>query len=120
MADNYQYLIQQAGKEESYCGNFPYRKIVGSIMYAMLCTRPDIACAISVVSQFLDQPKFTHFKMVQRILQHIRTNLDLELLYKSGNENFNLVGYCDASYANESDYRSRSGHGFLLGGSLIS
>ncbi len=33
---------------------------------------------------------------------------------------FTLIGYCDASYANEIDYTSRSGYGFLLGGSLIS
>lgn len=120
LPNNYQSLLQQAETEQSYSGNFPYRKIVGSVMYAMLCSRPDLACAISVVSQFLDRPTLTHVKLVQRIPQYIRSNVDLQLLYKSDNQDFQLIGYCDASYANETDFRSRTGFGFTLGGSLIS
>ena len=120
LPNNYQSLLQQAETEQCYTGNFPYRKIVGSVMYAMLCSRPDLACAISVISQFLDQPKLTHVKLVQRILQYIRSNIDLKLLYKSDNQDFQLIGYCDASYANETEFRSRTGFGFTLGGSLIS
>ena len=64
LPQNYQRIIQDAEKEEPYTGTFPYRKIIGSIMYAMLGTRPDLACAISVVSQFLDIPKSAHVKLV--------------------------------------------------------
>jgi hypothetical protein len=55
LPQNYQTLIEESTKEELYVGKFPYRKIVGSLMYAMLGTRPDLACALSVVSQFLDK-----------------------------------------------------------------
>ncbi|MEY5045629.1 MAG: hypothetical protein RL713_854, partial [Bacteroidota bacterium] len=120
LPQNYQRILQDAEGEELYKGSFPYRKIVGSIMYAMLGTRPDLACAISVVSQFLDRPKPVHVKLVQRILQYIKVNQDMKLIYGSGNDVFNVVGYCDASYANETQYHSRSGFGFMLGGSLIS
>ncbi len=108
-------LVQEANKYDSssYSG-------LCSVMYAMLCSRPDLACAIFVVSQFLDRPKLTHVKLVQRNLQYIRSNIDLKLVYKSDNKNFQLVGYCDASYANETDFRSRTGFGFTLGDSLIS
>ena len=78
---NYQKLLQDAEKEELYVGNFPYRKVVGSLMYSMLGTRPDLACALSVVSQFLDKHKSTHVKLVQRILQYVQVNLELKLVY---------------------------------------
>jgi histone deacetylase 1/2 len=120
LPQNYQKLLQDAEKEELYVGTFPYRKVVGSIMYAMLGTRPDLACAVSIVSQFLDKHKPTHVKLVQRILHYIRANLELKLVYGSTNKSFTLSGYCDASYANEIDYYSRSGYGFMLGDSLIS
>jgi ATP-binding cassette subfamily B (MDR/TAP) protein 1 len=37
----------------------PYASAVGSLMYAMVCTRPDIAHAVSVVSRFLSNPVFS-------------------------------------------------------------
>ena len=43
----------------------------------------------------------------------------MKLIYGSENDGFSVVGYCDASFANETQYHSRSGFG-LLGGSLIS
>ena len=71
---NYQKLLQSAENEEIDKSNFPYRNIVGSLMYAMLGTRPDLATAVSVVSKYLDKPKSTHVKLVQHILKYLRTN----------------------------------------------
>jgi hypothetical protein len=59
-------------EEKLNVGIFSYRKVIGRIMYAMLGTRPDLAGAVSVVSQFLDKPKPTHVKLVRQILQYIR------------------------------------------------
>ncbi|GJV02855.1 retrotransposon protein, putative, ty1-copia subclass [Tanacetum coccineum] len=36
----------------------PYANVVGSLMYLMVCTRPDIAYAVSVVSRYLTNPGF--------------------------------------------------------------
>ena len=116
---NYQKLLENAEKEEPSNTNFPYRQIVGSLMYAMLCTRPDLACGVSVVSQFLEKPKDTHIELVKHILKYVAGNLDKKLVYKSDGDIL-LKGYVDASYANETGYKSRTGYGFLLGGSLIS
>ena len=57
--------------------------------------------------------------MVAHIYRYIRGNLDLKLLFKSGN-NCTLEGYVDAAYANQSDCRSTSGFIFTLGGTPIS
>jgi hypothetical protein len=88
-------------------------------MYAMIGTRPDIACAVSVVSQFLDKPKAAHIELVQHILQYLKVNPDLKLYYSSDGD-VKLRGYADASYGNEQEYFSRTGYGFQIGGSLIS
>jgi hypothetical protein len=118
LPSNYQNLLLAAELEEPATEEFPYRQIVGSLMYAMLGTRPDLACAISVVSQFLEKPKPTHIKLVKQILKYLAGNLNLKLKYEASN-GINLTGYVDASYGNETKYKSRSGYGFMLGGSLI-
>ena len=46
--------------EEKYMSHVPYASVVGSIMYAMVCTRPDISHAISVVSRYTDRPGKGH------------------------------------------------------------
>ena len=38
----------------------PYASAVGSLMYAMVCTRPDIAHAVSVISRFMSKPRKEH------------------------------------------------------------
>ncbi len=119
LPQNYQQLLLNDDNNIVVPSNFPYRKIVGSLMYAMLCTRPDIAAAVSVVSRFLEKPKPIHIQLVIRILQYLNNTLDYALIYKPS-KNVELTGYVDASYANEIGYKSRTGYTFLLSGSLVS
>jgi hypothetical protein len=51
-------------EEEEYMSKVSYACAVGSLMYAMVCTRPDIAHAISVVSRFMSRPSKEHWKVV--------------------------------------------------------
>jgi hypothetical protein len=53
------------GNDESK--GFPYQQAVGSLMYAMLCTRPDLAYPISVLSQHMANPNMEHWMAVKRI-----------------------------------------------------
>ena len=46
----------QAQADQDYMSKVPYSSVVGSLMYAMVCTRPDLAYAVSMVSRFLNQP----------------------------------------------------------------
>jgi hypothetical protein len=119
LPQNYQKLLQNENCDIVIPSNFPYRKIVGSLMYCMLCTRPDIAAAVSVVSRFLEKPKPIHVQLVLRILQYLSNTLDYALIYKPSKK-IELTGYVDASYANEIGYKSRSGYAFILGNSLVS
>ncbi len=55
----------------------PYKNAIGSIMYAMIGTHPDIAVATSTVSRFLSEPGLTYWKAVKRILRYLKGTKDL-------------------------------------------
>jgi hypothetical protein len=116
---NFQQLLIEAQDSEEYDPKFPYREIVGSLMYASSVTRPDISAAVGVVSRFLEKPKRLHCEMVKQILYYLRQTADYGLFYGSkGNQT--VTGYVDASWANNEDYTSLYGFAFLFGKSLIS
>ena len=50
----------------------PYASVVGSLMYAMVCTRPDIGYAVRVVSRFMSNPGKEHWNAVVKIPGHER------------------------------------------------
>ena len=53
----------------------PYASAVGSLMYAMICTRPDIAQAIGTVSRFMEDLENEHWNIVKMILRYIKRKL---------------------------------------------
>ena len=59
-------------EEKRYMSRVPYACAIGSLMYAMVCTHPDIAYAVSVVSRFMSKPGKEHWKAVQWILRYLR------------------------------------------------
>jgi hypothetical protein len=100
---------------------FPYREIVGSLMYAMVSTMPSLAQPLSVVSRYLSKPTLTMCNLVRHICQYIRGNIDQNgILYSNKNSNLQIVGYVDAAYGNNTDCKSTSGFCFTLNGSIIS
>ena len=62
----------------------PYASAIGSIMYAMLCTRPDVAFALSVTSRFQANPGESHWEAVKCILKYLRRTKDLFMVYGRG------------------------------------
>ena len=96
-----------------------YQSAVGSLMYAMLGTRPDLAYAVSVVSRYASNPTGTHWKAVKRIFRYIRGTLDLRLTFSGALEP--LAGYTDADWGGDRDTRrSTSGYVFNVGSGAIS
>ena len=59
-------------KEKENMKNFPYTTAVGSLMYAMVCTRPDIAYVVGVVSHFLLNPGRERWDVVKWILRYLQ------------------------------------------------
>ncbi len=97
-----------------------YQSMVGSLLYAAMATRPDIAQAVSVVSKFNANPNAAHLMAVKRILRYLKGTLNLALKYERSDSG-TLIGYSDADWAgDQDDRRSTTGNVFLLGGGAVS
>jgi len=104
--------------EEGVIDKGQYHRLVGKLIY-LAHTRPDIAYAVSVVSQFMHNPKDSHLQAVYRLLRYLKSTLGKGILYKK-HENLKLECYTDADYAGDfTDRRSTSGYRTLLGGNLV-
>ena len=91
-----------------------YQSMVGSLIYAAMATRPDIAQAVGTVSKFNSKPSEEHFTAVKRIFRYLRGTSDLTLRYQR-QEDGSLVGYSDADWAGDcDDRRSTTGNVFLM------
>lgn len=88
-------------KEKEVQNSIPYASAVGSLMYAMVCTRPDIAYAVGVVSRFLSNPGKEHWAAIKWILRYLRGTSSLCLCF--GNGKPVLDGYTDADMAGDLD-----------------
>jgi hypothetical protein len=104
--------------------NVPYQSAVGAIMYAMLGTRPDIAFAVTTLSQFNNNPGMPHWVGVKRVLRYLNASMNNKLVYGGSNGSImapKLIGYCDADWAsNIDDRRSVTGYVFMLAGGAVS
>ena len=81
-------------KEDKDCmSRVPYSSVVGSFIYAMMCTRPDLAHAVSVVNGFMSNPGKTHWEVVKWIMRYLRGTSNLCLVYDSSGSTSDIVGY---------------------------
>ena len=97
----------------------PYASAVGSLMYAMICTRPDIAQAVGVVSRFMADPDREHWNVVKRILRYVKGASNVALCF--GGSEFVVRGYVDSDFAGDLDKRkSTTGYVFTLAGGAVS
>src|SRR6202522_895751 len=96
----------------------PYQEAVGSLMYAAMGTRPDIAFATSTMAQFSENPGWIHWEAVKQIFRYLLGTSKLELVY--GGEKRGLVGYVDADGALQEHRRAISGYVFLIDGGAVS
>ena len=105
---------------ESIC-SVPYSSAVGSIMYAMVCTRSDISHAVSVVSRCMACPGREHWQAVKWILRYLKGTTDVGLTFDRAKMSDSVVGYVDLDFAGDLDKRrSLTGYLFTLSDSAIS
>jgi hypothetical protein len=112
--DEYQATIEQIRT---------YQSIIGGIMFAMLCTRPDIAFAVTTLSQFASNPLPIHTQALYRVLKYLKGTVDEAITYAGPVTITNaptLIGYSDADWAQSYDRRSITGYTFMLCGGAIS
>jgi len=110
----------QLHDDEEYMNTVPYTNAVGSLMYSMICTRPDLAYPVEILSRFMGNPFKDHWLRVKWIMRYFRGSMNTKLCYRKGLE-FVLKGYCDSDYATDRDKRrSISGVVFTLRGNTVS
>uniref|UniRef100_A0A7N2R0F3 Integrase catalytic domain-containing protein n=1 Tax=Quercus lobata TaxID=97700 RepID=A0A7N2R0F3_QUELO len=106
-------------EKRDHMSKVPYASAIGSLMYAMVYTRPDIAHAVGVVSRFMSRPGKQHWEAVKWILRYLKGSLDTCLCFTGAS--LKLQGYVNADFAGDIDSRkSTTGFVFTLGGTAIS
>ncbi|XP_040374638.1 secreted RxLR effector protein 161-like [Rosa chinensis] len=98
----------------------PYAQLVGSLMYAQVCTRPDLAYAVGILSRFQSNPGPEHWIAGKKILRYLQRTKDHLLVYRRVKE-LEVVGYCDPDFSSHfpSSKKSTSGYVFTLAGGAI-
>ena len=106
-------------KDIEYMSRVPYSSAVGSLMYAMVCSRPDLSYAMSLVSRYMANPGKEHWKAVQWIFRYLRGTSNACL--KFGKTGEGLAGYVDSDFAADLDKRrSLTGYVFTVSGCAVS
>ncbi|XP_059076705.1 secreted RxLR effector protein 161-like [Cryptomeria japonica] len=102
----------------------PYVSAVGSLMYAMVCMRLDIAQAVGVLSQFMANPGQVHWDVVKRVFKYLRGTSDYSLCFHGNpsgpRHSLSIHGYVDSNWAGDIDSRrSTSGYVFTMFGGAM-
>ena len=97
----------------------PYASAVGSLMYAMVCTRPDIAHAVRVVNRYMVNLGKEHWEAVKWLLRYLRGISSTLLCFGKGK--VTLQGFVDADLGGDVDSsKSTSGYIYTIGGTTVS
>jgi hypothetical protein len=95
-----------------------YASAVGSLQYAQVCTRPDLAFVTGLLGRFQSNPRIEHWKLVKKVLRYLHGTKGLMMMYRRSGS-LHIVGYSDSDYAGD-DRKSMSGYVFTLVGGAIS
>jgi hypothetical protein len=100
------------GLDESTKDRSRYQQAMGSLLYLATCTRPDISFAVSKLSQYNQEPKDIHWKLLNHLFKYVKGTMDLGIQYSGKHE---LDGYSDSDYAMDPvERKSTGGYIFLV------
>jgi len=75
LTNHFKLSLNQCLKTDKKVANLteiPYASVVGCLMYEMVCTRPDLAHAVSQVSKYMSKIGRQHWEAVKRIFRYLR------------------------------------------------
>jgi hypothetical protein len=103
-------------EQMQYVANFPYRQIIGAILYVNVCTRPAISYSISMLAQFVERPTFKACSALTRLAQYVYNTRKDRLALGGGAELPHITAFSDSDWGGCLDTRiSRSGHIIFMG-----
>ncbi|KAL5856864.1 hypothetical protein ACOSQ3_004322 [Xanthoceras sorbifolium] len=98
----------------------PYASAVESLMYAQVCTRPDIVFIVGMLGRYLSNPGMDHWKVAKQVMRYLQRTKDYMVTYRRSDQ-LEIIGYSDFDFAGCQDSRrSTSGYIYLLAGGAIS
>ena len=98
----------------------PYFSVVGSLMYAQVCTRPDNTFVVGVLSRYLSDLSQSHWKAAKKVLRYLQCTKDLMLTYRH-TDTLEVVCFSDSDYAGYiDDKRSTSSYIFMMAKGVVS
>ena len=78
--------------------NIPYASAIGSLMYAQVCTRPDLAFIVGMLRRYSSKPGMDHWIAIKQVMRYLQGTKDYMLVYRKS-ENFEIIGYSDSDLA---------------------
>ncbi|KAK3026864.1 hypothetical protein RJ639_041991 [Escallonia herrerae] len=113
-------LCPSTKEDVEYMSLSPYANAVGSLMYAMVCTRPDISHAVSMVSRYMGNPGKKHRDAVKWIFRYLTGSTNFGITFDRDGEKGEVSGFVDSDYAGDLDSRrSTTGYVFTFYGRPI-
>lgn len=111
--------ILNLDKSEIPKSELPYRELLGSLMYLMIGTRPDICYAIGKLSRYQDNYDETHWNQLKAVLRYLKGTINFGLHYNCKTDEV-LHGFADSDWANDQiDRRSTTGYLFKVFGNTV-
>lgn len=119
-AKTYEARLEYVSEQDEKAVGVPYREAIGSLMYLMIGTRPDISYAVGKLAQFCEDPKVKHCVVVKRVLRYVNGTRRMGLCY-DGLKGNGIFGYSDSDWAADvTDRKCISGYVFMMHGAAVS
>ncbi|XP_050238307.1 secreted RxLR effector protein 161-like [Mercurialis annua] len=98
--------------ERKAMDKIPYASVVGSLMYAQTCTRPEISFVVGMLGRYQSNPGLDHWKAAKKVLRYLQDTKDHMLTFRRSNH-LKVIGYSDSDYTGCVDTR-KSTFGYLF------
>lgn len=112
--------MNSCADEDDFNKNTTILKLIGCLMYLMLCTRQDLSFVLNVCSRHQDKPRSKLWKTLKRVLRYLKETLNYSLFYRKSDCNEILTVYSDSDWAGDlQDRKSTSGYVFQIFGCTV-
>ena len=91
-----------------------YREIIGSLIYIMVGTRPDLCYVVTKLSQYISKPTKAHLGLAKHVLRYLKGTMNFGLKFTKSNDPLRITGYCDSDWGSSDDRHSITGYFYKL------
>ena len=100
--------------EREQMKNILYASAAGSLMYAQVCTRPDIAFVVGMLGRYQSDPGLDHWRAAKKVMRYLQGTKNYVLMYRE-TDNLEVIGYLDSDFARYVDScKSTLGYIFMM------